>query len=153
MTDIHPLRLRAFIAQVDTTGGIDACWPWGGFVDDEGYGLFRGVGAHRVACELMSRPIPDGLIVDHRCHNIDATCPGGVACQHRRCVNPAHLDVVTRGENVLRSQHTMPHRNAAKTHCPHGHEYTAKNTYSRTRGTGVARRECRTCRRERVNAA
>ncbi|MBM0277227.1 HNH endonuclease signature motif containing protein [Micromonospora tarensis] len=149
MTDIHPLRLRAFIAQVDTTGGIDACWPWQGFIDDDGYGLFHGVGAHRVACELMNRPIPTGLIVDHRCHNVDTTCPGGVTCRHRRCVNPAHLDVVTRGENVLRSQHTMPHQNAAKTHCPNGHGYTAENTYSRQRAGGVARRECRECRRER----
>lgn len=152
MTQIHPLRLRAFIAQVDTTGGIDACWSWRGFIDDEGYGLFCGAGAHRMAYELMGRPIPAGLIIDHRCHNVDTTCPGGTTCRHRRCVNPAHLEAVTRGENVLRSQHTMPHQNAAKTHCPNGHEYSDRNTYSRTRTNGIARRECRECRRIRSRA-
>ena len=30
---------------------------------------------------------------------------------------------------------------AARTHCPHGHEYTAENTYIRPRG----HRECRAC--------
>ncbi|MFC3504851.1 HNH endonuclease [Micromonospora krabiensis] len=153
MITVSPLRLRAFIAHVDTTGGPDACWMWRGLVDDDGYGLFRGVGAHRVAHELLSRAIPSGLIVDHRCHNADTACPGGITCRHRRCVNPAHLDVVTRGENVLRSQHTMPHQNAAKTHCPSGHEYSDRNTYSRTRANGIARRECRECRRIRSRAS
>ncbi|ATO17823.1 hypothetical protein CO540_13140 [Micromonospora sp. WMMA2032] len=125
---------------------------WRGPTDTGGYGAFAGTGAHRYAYELMNRPIPDGMVIDHRCHNGDTTCPGGTTCRHRRCVNPAHLDVITRGENVLRSQHTMPHQNAAKTHCPNGHEYTADNTYSRPRAGGIARRECRECRRIRSRA-
>ena len=36
--------------------------------------------------------------------------------------------------------------NKAKTHCPHGHEYTEENTYF----DGLARR-CRTCARKRTN--
>ncbi|WP_030487307.1 HNH endonuclease signature motif containing protein [Micromonospora chokoriensis] len=154
MTDIHPLRLRAFIAQVDTTGGIDACWPWRGHHNDEGYGVFgkSGAGAHRVAYELMVRPIPEGLNIDHRCHNADTACPGGVTCRHRLCVNPAHLEAVTQRDNVLRSPHTMPHHNAAKTHCPQNHPYSPENTYSRETAKGRARRECKTCRRERIAA-
>ncbi|MEU1240082.1 HNH endonuclease signature motif containing protein [Micromonospora parva] len=152
MTDIHPLRLRAFIAQVDTTGGLDACWPWRGNRSADGYGVFGRGGnrAHRVAYELMVRPIPEGLNIDHLCHNVDATCPGGVTCRHRLCVNPAHLEAVTQRDNLLRSQHTGPHRNAAKTHCPRGHEYSPDNTYSRPTAKGYARRECKTCRRERI---
>ena len=148
----HPLRLRAFVAQVDSTGGPDACWPWRGRISDEGYGGF-GKGsdlAHRVAFELMVRPIGEGLNVDHLCHNRDVTCAGGKTCQHRRCVNPAHLDAVTQRDNLLRSRHTAPHRNAAKTHCPKGHEYTPENTYSRTTTKGYRRRECRACRTERM---
>jgi hypothetical protein len=146
-----PRRLRAFVAQVDPTAGEDACWYWRGPVDKGGYGSFgAGTGAHRAAYELMVGPIPDGRVVDHLCHNVDPTCPGGRGCRHRLCVNPAHLDVVTRGENVLRSPHTMPHVNAAKTRCPAGHEYTPENTYVKRRASGSARRECRTCRTEKL---
>lgn len=38
----------------------------------------------------------------------------------------------------------MPAINAAKTHCPKGHEYTPENTYYRERGW----RHCRTCKLE-----
>lgn len=149
-----PLRIRAFIAHVDSTAGPDACWPWRGRIDADGYGNFgKGSGrAHRAAYELMVRPIPDGLRIDHLCHNADESCPGGVTCRHRRCVNPAHLDAVTQRENLLRSKLTGPHRNAAKTHCPRGHEYTPENTYSRTTTKGYRRRECRTCRTDRMAA-
>lgn len=34
-----------------------------------------------------------------------------------------------------------------KTHCPHGHEFTAENTYTRPDGY----KECRTCRKDRMN--
>lgn len=152
MTSINPLRLRAFIAQLDTTGGPDACWTWRGHTSTDGYGVFgkNSERAHRVAYELMVREIPEGMNVDHTCHNHDESCAGGVGCRHRRCVNPAHLEAVTQRENVLRSRHTMPHHNAAKTHCRRGHAYTPENTYSRRTAKGYARRECKTCRRERL---
>ncbi|GLY21657.1 HNH endonuclease signature motif containing protein [Micromonospora sp. NBRC 101691] len=151
MSTIHPLRLRAFITQIDSTGGPDACWTWRGDLYD-GYGRLgrKGDQAHRVAYELMVRPIPAGMVIDHLCHNHDESCPGGSGCVHRRCVNPAHLEAVTQRDNVLRSPHTMPNRNAAKTECPQGHPYDEANTYSRRTPQGRARRECRTCRRERL---
>lgn len=151
---ISPLRIRAFIAQVDTSGGLDACWMWRGHTNPDGYGIFGkgSEGAHRVAYELMVRPVPDGLNVDHQCHNTDTTCPGGTGCRHRRCVNPTHLEAVTQRQNLLRSRHTRPHHNAAKTHCRQGHEYTPQNTYSRRTPKGYARRECKTCRRERLGS-
>lgn len=154
-TTVHPRRLLAFIAQVDSTAGPDACWLWRGSVTDDGYARLGKDGdhAHRVAYELMVRPIPAGLVVDHLCHNDDQSCPGGTSCHHRRCVNPAHLEAVTQRINLLRSPHTMPNRNATKTHCPKGHEYTPENTYSRRTAQGRARRECKTCRRERLAAA
>lgn len=54
------------------------------------------------------------------------------------------LEPVTQRENLLRGE-TITARNAAKTHCPRGHAYTAENTYVRPRGS----RECRTCNRLR----
>lgn len=40
----------------------------------------------------------------------------------------------------------------AKTHCPHGHEYTPENTYVINRAGGRTARQCRTCMREQREA-
>lgn len=40
----------------------------------------------------------------------------------------------------------------AKTHCPHGHEYTPENTYVISRSGGRTARQCRTCMREQREA-
>jgi hypothetical protein len=86
--------------------------------------------AHRLMYEALVGPIPDGLTIDH-------------LCRVRACVNPAHLEPVTMRENVLRGTSFAP-VNLAKTHCPHGHEYTVENTRIRSCG----RRACRECCRE-----
>lgn len=115
----------------------DGCWPWHGSLS-EGYGRIKEVGsdrnsrslyAHRVAYELHVGPIPPGMVVD-------------LVCLTRNCVNPAHMEVVTRAENTRRE-------NARRTHCIHGHEFTPQNTYVRKDGQG---RVCRTCQRSRVAA-
>lgn len=51
--------------------------------------------AHRVAYEALVGRIPDGLTLDHLCEN-------------KRCVNPDHLEPVTRAENLRR--HAERHR-------------------------------------------
>jgi hypothetical protein len=45
--------------------------------------------AHRVAYEQFVGTVPDGLELDHLCEN-------------KACVNPGHLEPVTRSENVRR---------------------------------------------------
>jgi hypothetical protein len=103
----------------------DGCWIWTGALSNNGYGQFRQSGrtrsAHRVAHEMYIGPIPDGLTIDHTCHNADESCDGG-SCRHRRCVNPEHLEAVAQGENSKR---------AARDKCPKGHEYTPENTRRR----------------------
>lgn len=52
---------------------------------------------------LVNGFLTPGLQVDHTCHEADASCPGGVGCLHRLCVNPAHLEEVTNRENRRRA--------------------------------------------------
>lgn len=86
----------------------EGCWQWTATVVQEGYGSFkyegRTLGAHRVAYRLTRGPIPMGMQLDHRCHTDDLSCPGGLACPHRRCVNPDHLEVVDNDENQRRKK-------------------------------------------------
>lgn len=87
-------------------GRADKCWLWRGKVSCDGYGLIPkcSTRAHRVSYQFFNGPIPPGLVIDHACHNIDPFCPGAIWCLHKRCVNPAHLEAVTNGENVRRWQ-------------------------------------------------
>lgn len=132
-----------FWAKVDI-GAHDECWLWTAGVTHNGYGQFRirnprrHVYAHRWAYEQIFGPIPEGFEIDHICHWASG-CSLGDACLHRRCINPAHMESVTHGENLLRSE---PH---LRTHCPQGHAFTDQNTY-RWRG----QRRCRQCGRERA---
>lgn len=72
--------------------------------------------------------MPKGWHVDH-------------TCRKRACIRPDHLEAVTWKVNTLRGDGPTA-QNARKTHCIHGHEYTASNTMERD-----GRRECRTCKR------
>lgn len=84
------------------------CILWMGVVDKiSGYGKLQGslwaaCSPHRLSWMLANGPIPDGLEIDHVCHTIDPTCRD-VPCRHRRCINPDHLEAVTRAENNRRS--------------------------------------------------
>ena len=114
------------------------CWLWQA-VTVNGYGFLgrgrRGAGniyAHRFSYELLVNPIPEGLEIDH-------------LCRVRKCVNPDHLEAVSRRTNLLRGL-TQPAKHLAKTHCPAGHPYDLFNTYW-YRGS----RRCKTCHRQQAS--
>ena len=76
--------------KIEVTG---FCWLWRGSVNNCGYGQvnLKGVKpAHRAVYELLVGPIPKGLQLDHLCHV-------------RLCVNPDHLEPVTKSENMRRA--------------------------------------------------
>jgi hypothetical protein len=114
----------------------DSCWVWNAGKDSGGYGNFwyRGtaVKAHRFSYELFVGKIPESLQIDH-------------LCRVRSCVNPEHLEAVTKDENYRRGMGMLYHKN--KTHCPRGHEYDEENTY-----LYKGKRNCKTCRRNQTIA-
>lgn len=81
-------------------GDNNGCWLWTGTRNDGGYGTFVPEGAntarwlaHRVAWGLLMGGHKPGLELDHR------------TCKQRLCVNPLHLEPVTRSTNQKRKRH------------------------------------------------
>jgi hypothetical protein len=143
-----------FWEKVDKSGPIielrpdlGPCWVWDASTRDNGYGQFslhgRMLGAHRLAYLFVNGTVPDDLQLDHLCHTHDPDCTGGETCEHRRCVNPDHLEPVTQLENLARGN-GFGARNAAKTHCKHGHPFNDANTR-----VYKGARLCRQCHRDR----
>ncbi|AKY03535.1 HNH endonuclease [Streptomyces phage Hydra] len=113
------------------------CWEWAAYRDRHGYGAFYWEGkdrrAHRVSFSVLSRPIPDGMEIDHLCRN-------------RSCVNPAHLEPVTQTENIDRGENHIG-VNRTKTHCAQGHPLVEGNLVLNKLKLG--HRYCLTCQRAR----
>lgn len=135
----RPPAESRFFAKVVQDG---ECWRWRASTDQAGYGLFsvkrtrtpgHMIRAHIWSYEFSVGPVPDGLQLDHTCH--DTSCGLGRDCPHRACVNPWHLDPVPPAVNTQRG------RGQRRTHCPAGHRYDIANTYINTKGAQV----CRTC--------
>lgn len=128
-----------FWQRIDRSGGPDACWPFTGCLNPQGYGVVRFEGqarlTHRVAYILAVGPIPDGLSLDH-------------LCRTHNCSNPAHLEPVTQAENTRRSPLMKFNggRRKGDAPCPSGHP--ASEMGYRANG----KRYCRACGRIRARA-
>jgi len=112
---------------------LGPCWIWTAGLDTSGYGHIglegRCLLAHRVSYRWWKGPIPRWLELDHLCFRA-------------ACVNPAHLEPVTRAVQMQRySAHVQ-----ASPVCKRGHRYDeGDNTYLLPNGD----RRCRRCQRER----
>lgn len=108
------------------------CWGWIGAVNPvSGYAYIGKTIAHRYSYERFVGPIPPGLTIDH-------------LCRVKTCTNPAHLEVVTQGEN---------NRRITATACRKGHPWTTASEYV---SPSTGRRTCRICaaaKMRRFNAA
>lgn len=114
---------RTFWEQVNKT---ETCWEWTGHTI-RGYGSMGGKLAHRISYAEIVGPIPEGLELDHLCRNPP-------------CINPSHLEPVTREENLRRMYY--------KTHCKRGHEFIPENTWWDEKRNARHCRKCRTLRNE-----
>ena len=120
------------------------CWEWQGSVKPStGYGSFSADGEcspHRWIYKKVIGPLKRGRSwsIDHLCRN-------------RICVNPQHLEQVTRKENILRGE-GITAEHARKTHCKRGHEFSGDNLriIESDQGSWIRKeRRCRTCDRTR----
>lgn len=116
-----------------------------------GYGVFHPHGreratSHRWLWEQVLGSIPDGLVLDHDCHNeaaIAGTCLGGMTCRHRACCTLTHLMPKTIGDNCLASPMSVLSIRKAATRCVNGHRFTVENTH--WCGPNRTYRQCRIC--------
>jgi hypothetical protein len=132
--NIPDSTVRKFMESIDKT---DSCWNWRGATSTKpdgrpSYGrVSLGTSVHRFAYLLAKGAIPLDFEIDHLCKNT-------------LCVNPDHLEAVTKPENMRRSNSPMA-RQGRQTHCIHGHTFDDVNTYRSPDG----KRRCRACRRAR----
>lgn len=114
------------IARLDrhTRRDTSGCWVWTGAANSRGYSSVSIAGkvllGHRVSYEAHKGPIPDGLTIDH-------------LCLVKLCINPDHLEAITRTENNAR-------RLALMTHCKRNHPLSGDNLLTHKR-----QRVCREC--------
>ena len=119
-------RMRAKLAAKSRQEGD--CILWTGSIYDTGYGVIRIAtktrAVHRIAYQLAYGSIEDGMDIHHTCRN-------------RACINPDHLEALTR-----QAHNHKTHRLDA---CRRGHPYNEENTYWTPNGA----RQCKACRKMR----
>ena len=108
-----PKILSRFWSKVNK---VNNCWEWTGCTR-LGYGRFKIKGklvtAHRFSYELNYGFIPKDCEIDNLCRN-------------KKCVNPDHLEAVTKKVNILRGIGPTA-INKRKTHCKYGHLLSGDN--------------------------
>lgn len=94
------------------------CLVWTGSVNSMGYGQMTvdrvKVCVHRYSYERSVGPIPEGMLIDHRCHN-------------KACVEPKHLRPVTPKQNI---EHLRGAYSSSKTGVRGVHLDSRRGTYT-----------------------
>ena len=133
----------------------DACWNWQYAKVPDGYGILTRkinkkvfvILVHRLSYYLSYGEIPNGMVIDHLCHNDEIDdCPSGTVCKHRSCINPKHLRVLTIKENLALAKkdgRSQRFRREKRGTCRKGHPWIEENMVTRKSG----RVDCAICRK------
>lgn len=135
MRSLRDVKTKLMSKVMITNAG---CWQWTGSRFKKKYGDYGQIRigrrndsklrrAHVVSYETFVAPIPNGLELDHLCHNT-------------LCINPEHLELVTHPINMKRR------KDSGLLQCKYGHVYTKETTFYNVKG----KRECRICRKIRA---
>lgn len=128
---IMPLNIIESRFWIRVRKEASGCWIWTGAVSSSGYGSVgvhgKNICCHRFSYEMRHGKIPQKLQIDH-------------LCRVKLCVNPEHLEVVTKEENNRRG-FSPSAINIRKSFCPKGHPYYGSNLRLKKCGG----RECREC--------
>jgi len=124
-------KLKAYL--LSKIKKVNNCWIWQDkSINTSGYAQIKiqkkQVLVHRLSYELFNGKLEKNLVIDHLCRN-------------KLCINPDHLELVTRKENILRGFGPTA-INSRKIACKKGHSLTGYNLIIRKTGN----RECRTCK-------
>jgi hypothetical protein len=126
----------------------DDCWIYAGYKNHQGYGMlgYRLDGvlnremAHRIAYRSWVTTYPEDYEIDHLCRN-------------QTCINPLHLEAVTKLENIRRQWAALGNA------CKRGHSYiegSYRTVKASKNGKTHEARVCKVCiklkLKERTNA-
>ncbi len=113
------------------------CWLWTACTNSSGYGCFNFEGkwamAHRVSWELVNGNIKKGMQVLH-------------TCDVPRCVNPSHMFLGTKSDNMKDAVKKKWHNYSKRVRCNNGHILEG-NSYVRS-DCIVEGRRCKTCHKK-----
>lgn len=113
--NISPASISRIFAKI-TIDHDTSCWNWTGSTTTNGYGNVRvnktGYRTHRLIYAWLVKDIPGGKgknipVLDHICNN-------------RLCCNPAHLQLISDRENILKGNGATA-KKSRQIHCKNGH--------------------------------
>lgn len=85
---IGSVAFAALMSGADQSAGPDACWPWTGTKDRDGYGLIAGNRVQRIVMHhLTGKAVSRAKVVMH-------------SCDVPSCCNPRHLSIGTQRANI-----------------------------------------------------
>ena len=110
------------------------CWNFKKKPNSSGYPTaLHGIKTHNVHRISYMIFIDDTIEKDIEVHH---------KCRNKLCVNPTHLQALTRAKHNSREIR----QKKVSSHCKYGHEMTVENTISWTTKEGWLNRQCRKCK-------